>query len=415
MKKTSLLSLALATTLFGAGYQIPNNSINSVALSTANVANANGADAAYFNPANMTKNKAEANQMEVSLTYVGLTPVNYQSTSGTTDIDSKKITSMIPALHFASANLANSRDSDVRLGLSLVVPAGLARAWDDMPANATSKKYALQTIELNPSIGVKVNDKLSFGIGVRYVKGSGEVELDGSWLGDRAYTLKMKGDGDGLGMNFALAYQPSSALNLSATYRSEVHMTLSGEADVNMPALVGFGTTAAQSSNVALNIPIPANAILAAAYTFESGTTVEVTFDRTLWSVIQNTNFDFSNPYLQQTPLEQPSKKEWRDSDSYRLGLTQKYSHATVMAAVAYNKNPAPDQYVSFSSPETDTLSMSLGGRYAMTDGVELGLAGLYNKGYDRRTSQPTNPLGVNGKLSNKDAYVITAGATFKF
>jgi long-chain fatty acid transport protein len=415
MKKISSLSLMLATTLFGAGYQIPNSSINSVALATANVANANGADAAYFNPARMTQNKADIHQAEASLSYVMLTPMTYEPAAGT-DIESNKITSTIPAIHFASANLSTNSEQDIRFGLSVVIPAGLTRAWDDMPANATSKKYALETIELNPSIGIKLNDAFSIGAGVRYIKGSGEVELDGSSLpSPSTYTLDMKGDGSGVGMNFALSYQATSALNFSATYRTKVLMNLTGDADVTMPALVLYGTTAEQTSRVSLDVPIPANALLGVAYAFESGTTLEFVWDRTFWSIVQDTDFDFSNAYVQNTSLETSKPKEWTDSDSYRVGVTQKISNATLMAGLAYNKNPAPDQYVSFASPETDTLSISFGGRYLVSDNIEFGLATLYNKGYERTTSQPTNLLGMNGTISDKDLYVVTAGVTLFF
>ena len=99
MKKIVSLILLFTSLLFGAGYQIPNNSINSYALATANVANANGADTAYYNPANMVYNENQ-HKIECSLTFVSLSAVNYQSTSGPAyDINSKDQQVLIPSLH----------------------------------------------------------------------------------------------------------------------------------------------------------------------------------------------------------------------------------------------------------------------------------------------------------------------------
>ena len=53
INKLMVLSLAACTSLYSAGYKIPEQSLNAVALSAAYIANANGADAAYYNPANM--------------------------------------------------------------------------------------------------------------------------------------------------------------------------------------------------------------------------------------------------------------------------------------------------------------------------------------------------------------------------
>lgn len=433
MKKTLTLSMALSTMLLGAGYQIPNNSLNSVALSTAYVANAHGADAAYYNPANMVDNNAEKSYVEFAVTNVSLSPVKY-TPDGTANtavpgagldqtIKSDKVTAVLPALHFASSNLAGDDENDVRLGLAILAPAGLTRGWDDAPANATAELFSLQVVEINPSLAIKVNDQLSVGLGARLLRGSGEVKLDGKWIDaispGSGYNLDMDGSGLGLGGNIALAYKPLSNLNLSATYRSEVYITLEGDAKANLTGLPFHPTNpseAAQTSKVNLTIPVPANLIIAAAYTFESDTTVEVTYDKTYWSALKSIDMNFNNPYLEGS-LGVPSLRNWNDSQSYRLGITQKLGDATVMAGIAVNDNPADEEYVTYSSPETDSMTYSLGGKYDFTEALGFGLAALYSKGSDRTVSQPTaNPLtGVNGKISEKDVLAITAALTYTY
>jgi len=407
MNKSISLSILLASTLFGAGYQIPNNSINSVALSTANIANAHGADSAYYNPANMLNNSTKQ-EMEASVNYVVLEPISYDSTDNNYHIKSEKIQTFIPAIHYVSGKLKNK---NVRIGFSIVTPAGLTRKWDDMPAVATAKKYSLKTLELNPSLGIKVNRKLSLAVGFRYVRASGDIELDGSTLplnppASIPYTLNMSGEADAFGYNLALAYKPMQALNISATYRSKILLNLKGNANT----ILGGNPI---SSDVSLLAPIPANFILATAYSFKSDTTVELSYDRTMWSAVTETNFNFDNASLEAT-LGKSTPKKWHDTTAYRIGLTQKLGSLTAMAGFASSTNAADDAYVSFSSPESNSRSYSLGARYAFSDSFDMGIAGLLARN-EARTIAQTSPIGVNGTLSERDIYVLTFGAGYKF
>ena len=92
MKQTvrvvTLLSLSAAT-LLASGYRIPEQSLNSVALSAAYVAGANGADASYYNPANMSF-MAQGAYTEMALTYINLPKVNYTDAVASRNGDSKE-------------------------------------------------------------------------------------------------------------------------------------------------------------------------------------------------------------------------------------------------------------------------------------------------------------------------------------
>jgi len=72
---------------------------------------------------------------------------------------------VIPSLHYVSKEL---NDKGVRVGFSVVSPAGLTREWEDMPASATAKKYSLRTIELNPTVAIPLTSKFSLGLGLRW-------------------------------------------------------------------------------------------------------------------------------------------------------------------------------------------------------------------------------------------------------
>ncbi len=401
MKKTLTLSLILSSALFGAAYQIPNNSINSAALATANVANAHGADAAYYNPANMVYN-TDNHEIETSVTYVLLSSINYKSSDGNFDVDSKKHTVFIPSFHYVSKPL---NDAGVRVGFSLVAPAGLTREWEDFPASASAKKYALETMEFNPTVAIPVTKDFSMAFGFRYVRAIAEIGLEHS-----AYNIDIEArDNSSFGYNIALSYNATQALNISATYRSKITLDLQGSGDVNMN--LGGGMTAYKSS-ATMSVPVPANLIIAAAYTFNNTTTIEVTYDRTMWSAIQESNIDFEDPTAEAV-LGVTSDKKWDDTTAYRLGITHKLNETlTLMGGIAYSTNAADEKYVSFSSPEADSMTYAFGGRYKLDDTLEFGLSVLYAD-YDDRTSNGGNY--VNGRLSDRSAYTLTAGVNYKF
>jgi long-chain fatty acid transport protein len=191
MKKVITLLLLLTANMFAAGYQISNNSVNSLALSTANVAHADGADTSYNNPANMVQNDIKHN-IEISATYVYMESGKCDSTDDNFHIESDIVQIFIPSIHYVSKKL---NDKGVRIGFSIVSPAGLTRKWQDIPAIATAKKYSLQTIELNPTVAIPLTNNLSVCLGFRYVIATAEIALDAG----NVYSLNMKGSGEAAG------------------------------------------------------------------------------------------------------------------------------------------------------------------------------------------------------------------------
>jgi len=388
--------------LMGAGYYNPNSSIDASALCSANIANVHKADASYYNPANMVYSSKNLHEIEVSLTYISLNPIYYDSNDNIYHIHSKPYTTFVPSFHYVSSQLTSQ---GLRVGFSIVSPAGLSREWNEFPATVTAKKYQLQTLEFNPTIAIPVTPHISFGFGLRYMKARGKAALDGSMLGANAFTLSVNGDANAFGYNVALSYNNGS-WKIATTYRSQIDLDLQGSAD----AVLG---TTPFVSNVSLLTPVPANFIIAVAYSFDNVITLEGVYHQTMWSAVKETNFEFDNPIVEAF-LGQPQKKLWHDVESYRVGLTVETDDITYMTGFAYGLNAADDAYVTFSSPESDAYAFSLGGRYHFSDKVDFGIAGLYTK-HKKRTVIQSSPLGVQGTFSNKGAFTVTFGSNIKF
>lgn len=394
--RTLTLSLLASASLMAGGYKIPETSINSTALSAAYVANAHGADAAYYNPAAMVFN-ADAGELEAAATYIGLTPIDFSGTTGS--YSSERENFLVPSLHFASKKLG---ERGARVGLSVVVPAGLSKRWSSAVPRASAEEFTLETVEINPSVAIPLSDTLSFGVGFRVIKSSGIVKS--------TYTVSrdMEGSSVDVGYNLALMAKPTPALSLAATYRSKVNLTEEGNAKLY------YGTTKMYDGDTGVTVPVPGALNLAAAYTFETGTTLEAVWERTFWSAYENLDFNYPVSIAPLTPyFDAPKPKNWRDTNTYRLGLTQKFEHWSAMAGIAYDQTPAPTKTLGYELPDSDALMVSAGGRYQIDEHWNVGLAALAD--LKRSRSVSGNDSGIDGEFSNARAYLVTAGIGYRF
>jgi len=403
-KVAALLGLS-AVTLSASGFKIPEQSLNSTALSAAYVAGANGADASYYNPANMVWND-NISEIEVAMTYINLTKIQYTDINPAFNAESKEEHFFVPTMHYVSPAFG-----DWRFGLSMIAPGGLSKRWDGAYQTLKAKEFSLQVIEINPNVAYKVNDKFAIGFGLRGLYSNGTIEVeDASGLSGTAYSNKMEADSIDFGYNLALSYKPMDNLTLSTTYRSKVDLTVEGDAEgwIGHPI---FGHII--NTDVSTQVPLPATLALAAAYTMNK-TMVEFVYERTYWSAYKDLEFKFPNDAVSDGAFGAVSPKNWKDVNTYRLGVTHQYNDKLkLMAAFAIDKNPIPDSTVAFELPDSDAKLYSVGLEYKMNDSMKIGLAYLY----DQKESR-TVMGGVghpNGTFEDASAHLVTVSMKYKF
>lgn len=387
MKKVALLSLAVTTALMAGGYKIPESSLNATALSNANIANAHGADASYYNPANMVFSDNKGGTLEVDVTYIGLSKINYQSTNGTYNINSKAESFLVPTFHYVSPAV-----NEFRFGFSVVSPVGLSKRWSAAPASTSAEEFSLQTVEVNPTIAYKINEQLSAAFGVRGIYSSGVVT--------NAY-YDLKGTGFDWGYNFAVTLKPSQQTDIALTYRSQIDLHVSGDTSRTVTTI---------NSGVKVTLPVPATISFAVSHTYNNTTTVEAVLEHNVWSAYDKLDFDFDNA-TNETVLGSSHAKNWKDTDAIRLGLTHKYGRVVSMVGFAYDPSPVPNSTLGYELPDSDGKIFSLGGRYDITKDVNVGLAGLI----DIKDERKVNNSSIDGKFSSARAYLVTIGMEYKF
>ncbi len=412
VKVAALLGLS-AVTLSASGWRIPEQSLSGTALSAAYVAGANGADASYYNPANMVWNE-DISEIEMATTIINLTKINYTDDLGISAYNGQTESELffMPTFHYVSPAAGNWR-----FGLSMVAPGGLSKRWENTYQKSSAEEFSLQVLELNPTVAYKINDKFSIGFGLRGVYTSGVIKAEGTFplapFAGKKYDNEMKADSIDFGYNLAMSYKPIENLILSSTYRSNVDLTVSGDATTKIDG-VDF------SGDVETHVPLPAVVTLAAQYTI-SKTKVEFVFERTYWSAYDSLQFKFANQnvFIQKV-LGAEKAKNWKDVDAYRVGVTHQYNeNLTLMAGFAIDKNPAPDEHVSFELPDSDAKLYSVGVEYKLNDSMKIGLAYLYDQKERRSVNtriNPANPAtGIDGKFEDASAHLLTASFKYKF
>ncbi len=402
MKSLVLLSLATCA-LFAGGYKIPETSLNSIALSAASVAHSNGADAAYYNPANMVFMKNE-NVLEANLLYIGLSDVEYKSAA--TTINAKREDFIVPSLHYVSQDV-----NGMRFGLSVVSPAGLSKRWNSAPAIYTAEEFTLQTVEINPTVAFKINQKTGVALGVRAIYSEGVVKST-SPIASR----DMDGDSLDFGYNLALAYKPTSELELALTYRSNVDLSVKGNALLSYTGTLGGSVplgTYTSSSSASVSVPVPALFNAAIAYTFATKTTLEFVYEKNFWSEYKELDFNYGsgvNP-VTNVVFGAPIAKNWKDTDVFRFGVTQKLDALTLMGGVVIDESPVPEATLGFELPDSDSVSVSLGARYRINEKLNVGLAALYSMREEREVTNSS----LNGEFSNANVLIIASALEYRF
>jgi len=412
------LSLAAATALNAAGYKLPEQSVNSMALGAAYVAHTWSADTAYYNPANMAFLEGDKQYVEGALTLVHLPAIDFNGKQvaripappGFTLVPANASTKVenIPVGHLFYVSPAYDR---WRFGLSVAAPGGLSKRWEAPVQKLFAQEFTLKIIEVNPSFSYKFNDSLSFGGGIRMVYTDGRVKSDGKPVFPPIRMARdMKGDSIDWGYNLALSFRPSKDLNFALTYRSNVNLTVKGSATLYAgPA----GFPPIYSGGASVTVPLPATLAFAAAKTFDDRLTVELVYERTFWSKYKNLDFNYDLP---QPVFDDPIDKSWKDSNTYRLGLTYRYSdRLTLMAGYAYDETPIPSRTLGYELPDSDAHIFSAGFRFKQSENFEWGAAILYDHKKKRSLAAGENENGIVGTFSKGGALLTTVGFQYKF
>lgn len=335
------------------------------ASGTANAATARSGDpsAAFFNPAALVDGKGL--RVGVGATFA-LAAISAKQSPGapppTFDVGAEKSLRTVPYL---SASYAY--DWFVG-GISVNVPFGGGVTWPkDWPLRFEAIESQVRVIRVAPFIGVGTK-RAAVAVGPHFDFGTLEVKRATNHVLEEG-SVHIATNGSTVGGQVAAFVRPIEEISIGVSYKSKSIMRLRGDADFEVPA-----TFAPQypDQGVDSQLRLPERLAIGVGWTIQPPTRLYVDFTYTGWSTNELLVFDFEN---RQTP-DSTIKNEWRDSIALRVGAEHDLATRLTVRGGAFvdglSGPAAPSQNLSPTSPDMTRIGGSIGGGYALTEGVAL-------------------------------------------
>ena len=267
---------------------------------------------------------------------------------------------------FLSGRLTDS----LSLGFGVSAPFGLATEYDSgWVGRAQTIKSEIRTVNFNPSVAYRINDKVSIGFGVNYQKIDAELTNSVS---------RLKGDDSAWGWNAGALFTLSPAMRVGLSYRSSMKYTLEGTMNETIP--------------VKADVELPDTAILSVWQQVSDRWEAMGDLSYTRWSTLRSLNVVSRNSGATLGTEQFNYDNSWRIA----WGAAYKASDAAKLKfGIAYDRTPVKDADRSARVPDNSRLWLSVGGqwnagRYGKFD---LGYSYLYVKDSDINMTKNTTLL----------------------
>lgn len=403
-----------------AGFQLLEQNASGLGNAYAgSAAVADNASTIFFNPAGMTQ--LQAREVSAGLNAVrptfkfkndGSTPTSAFASSGNgNDAGSW---AFIP-----NAYMSWALNKDLYVGVGISAPFGLVTEYDDPWIGAAQAiKFDIKTININPSIAYRINDKVSVGAGVSWQRMEAEYTRRVSIVpaaGLNASHAALEVDGDAWGWNVGALFTLSDSTKLGVSYRSKVKHELDGDLTVTGP---NAGLNAAGTSNAEVEVELPDTFILSVTQQLNERWEMLGDVSWTGWSSIKTLDIvRTSGTSTGQTA--QTLDAEFRDTWRVALGANYKLNDAWKLKfGIAYDQSPVrgPDTRL-VSLPDSNRTWVTVGAQWnaTPTSKLDLGLAYISAAESSINNNQTNaDPTKNRGTVSgNYDARVWILGAQY--
>jgi len=266
-------------------------------------------------------------------------------------------------------------------GLGVNSPFGLVVEWED-PATFSgrfvSAKSELTTLDVNPSLAVKLSDDFSLGFGA--IGRFAAVELNQFIPAQNPFTqtvanvglLQLESDltdSEGFGFNVGVLYKPDGFFSWGLSYRSEVEVDFSGDGALSQIPTGNPQFDGAVAAALPFGVPLPVEtgidfpqmASLGVGFRLSDGVMLETDINWTGWSSFDTLTIDFVNDQLPDTTRPQ----QWEDVFNYRVGISLDTRAGNQLRFGAlYDETPQVEEAVSPLLPDNNRTGLSIGYGY---------------------------------------------------
>ncbi|HJV25265.1 MAG TPA: outer membrane protein transport protein [Aromatoleum sp.] len=398
MNKTTiarLLPFALLAMASGsasaAGFQLLEQNASGIGNAYAgSAAVAENASTIYFNPAGMTQLK----EREISMGLAAVRPSFEFKNKGSTMLNTPALpTSGGDGSDAGSwgaipdAYLSWALTKDLYAGVGFGAPFGLATEYDnDWVGRAQALKFDLKTINVNPSIAYRINDKVSIGGGVSwqrleatYTRVATVLPVTSPLVGAlNATKAKLDVDSDAWGWNVGALFTLSPAMKLGLSYRSSIKHEADGDITATGPSAL---VNAANTSKAKIDVELPDTFIVSVSQKLDDRWEMLGDLSRTGWSSIKKVDIKRTSG-SQAGTTAQTLDTDFRDTWRIALGMNYRLNDAWKLKfGFAWDQTPVKDKQSRLVSlPDNDRTWLTFGGQWKVSKSntLDLGVAYLY-------------------------------------
>jgi long-chain fatty acid transport protein len=405
------------------GFSIYEQGGRSMGFAGAYTAVTDDPSAIFFNAAGLAF-------LEGKQVYVGGTLVMPQSTfSGASPFPGLGVqeTQRVGTLPVPAVYFSHRVSPRLAWGIGLDVPFGLKTKWAN-PDTFTGRYIALETslsgVALNPTLAVRVNDKVGFGAGldlrfssVRLVRRTGAVDPFTLTVKDAAEVVLDSDTATGVGFNVGVVAKPRAGLSLGVHYRHKVKIDYSGTATFTQIPTGNDQLDAIVASRLPQGRPAVETSI-----EFPSILSAGVARDWKWWTVAADVVF-FQWSTFDQLVLTFPTEpgldsvipEDYRNSWQVRAGFERRLEEGWALRlGYHYDRTPVPTESVSPLLPDNDRHCLALGWSWTSTSHHVFVDGGAWYLFLPQRSTEGRNRDGYNGTYENS-AFTLGASLGYRF
>jgi len=374
MKKllSFVLFFLVGSTLYAGGYRVSIQGQKQLAMGHTGVAVISSAESVFFNPAGISFLDGK---MNLSL---GVTGIIAKTTFENATFGDTNSTESGLATPFSLYATYKANDW-LSFGLGVYTPYGSSVAWEkDWSGSHLVNDIDLKAIFVQPTISVKISDKLSIGGGPIYVNGSVNFNKNlnrslSDTDGNRTNVTVEQKNISAWGYTLGVMIKPIEKLNIGFNYRSKVTMEArDGDADFeNVPGSLPNNLS---DGKFDADLPLPAEITVGLSYEFCDKFLFAFDYNFAQWSEYEALVVVFDNDAGVST-----SPRNYVDSETFRFGLQYEATKKiTLRTGIYFDGSPVQDGYFAPETPRNESTGYTAGLSYKINDKLSIDASFLY-------------------------------------
>ena len=369
--------MLLSSLLIGGGFQLNEHGARAMAQGGAFVARANDPSAIYFNPAGLAF-------IGGAHLYGGVTLIAPQvSFFGPSQLNVNTESKMISQT-FTPINVYGTYQivDGLTFGIGVNNPFGLGTEWNsDWIGKYITTKVDLSTFFVTPTVGYRISDNLSVGVGVNYVTGKVTLDRDVAIpFNSPPPVVSLSLKATSYGFNVGVLYKLSPVVSVGASYRSQVKLDATGTATFSP----NYTQLSLPGGDITSSLTLPATGFVGVSYKAMDNLELEADYQYVGWSSFKELSVTFKADNSVSTDPE-----NYQDTYIIRVGGQYTIGSIQLRAGYLYDHTPIQTAYLYPMLPDANRNGINLGVGYKLTDNLSVDISYMFLR-FDQRVASNT-------------------------